>query len=184
VQLALIEKQTEQINKKQFPYKSYTAKKFTKCTKQQLWQMLKPKINCTIAGYENVVPENFAYCDSLTAARATLKQIFYSTSEFVSNLSKLNCPLPCSHKSYKCNIKYYHINSWLGLDNSTSEVSKTAAIVSVTYISFLVEEQVEVYVYDPVNLMTSIGENLGLFLGFSCFSTFIALPKILFGKFI
>jgi len=43
--------------------------------------------------------------------------------------------------------------------------------------SFMVEERVEALVYDEVNFIAAAGGNLGLFLGFSCFSVLIALMK-------
>jgi hypothetical protein len=52
--------------------------------------------------------------------------------------------------------------------------------VAVSYRSLLVEERVETIVYDLESLMTSIGGNLGLFLGFSCFSTFLKILKFIF----
>ncbi len=41
----------------------------------------------------------------------------------------------------------------------------------------MVEERVEALVYDEVNFIAAAGGNLGLFLGFSCFSVLIALMK-------
>jgi hypothetical protein len=55
--------------------------------------------------------------------------------------------------------------------------------VAVSYRSLLVEERVETIVYDLESLMTSIGGNLGLFLGFSCFSTSLEILKFIFKTF-
>ena len=182
-QMSLIEKQTELINKDTFACKSYTSAEFIECSKQQLWQMLAPKINCTIAGYESIVPDNFTYCDSLYTAQYTQSNISNSITDFLSNFSKYNCPLPCSHKSYTYNLKYFHKNSWIDVDNSTTALIETAGVVTLSFSSLLVEERKEAYMYDLENLMTSIGGNLGLFLGFSCFSTFVALLQFFFNKF-
>jgi hypothetical protein len=46
----------------------------------------------------------------------------------------------------------------------------------------LIEESFETFVYDLENLMTSLGGNLGLFLGFSCFSTAVVILKWIFRK--
>ncbi len=52
--------------------------------------------------------------------------------------------------------------------------------VYLFYHSMLAEQKREAYIYDLGNLMTSLGGNLGLFLGFSCFSTLMFFIKYLF----
>ena len=183
VQISLTEKQTVHINKKHFSCSSYSSSDFIKCSKEQLWLLLRPRINCTVAGYESIVPETFPYCDSLAAAQATMKQNYIVILDFVSHFSKNHCPLPCTRKSYNYNIRYLHRHSWIDFENSSKEFMETAGAVSLSYSSLLIEERVEAYVYDWENLMTSIGGNLGLFLGFSCFSTFVAVLKLCFAKF-
>ena len=182
-QISLMEKKTVQINNLHFPCKLYNSKDFIECSKQQLLQMLMPRINCTVAGIESIVSKKIAFCDSLTDAQATLRQIYNVVQEFFSNFSKNNCPLPCTHKSYNYNLKYLHRHSWIDFENTPKETLEKARAVSLAYNSLLVEERIEAYVYDLENLMTSIGGNLGLFLGFSCFSTFVALLQFFFNKF-
>ena len=182
-QISMMEKQTLRINKEHFPCQSYTSEEFITCAKQQLWFMLMPSVNCTVAGYESIVHENVKYCDSLNMAKTALSQIFSSLTDFFSNFSQYKCPLPCLHRSYNFNIKYFHTHSWIGLENYTTEIIEKTGLVSLTYSSLLIEDRVEAYVYDLENFMTSIGGNLGLFLGFSCFSTFVALLEFFFKKF-
>ena len=181
--ISIIEQQSDQINKELSPCKSYTSTEFIECSKQQLWLQMMSRINCTIAGYESIVPENFQYCDSLTAAQNTMFEFYSAFGAFVSNFSKYNCPLPCRQLSYTYNIKYFHKHSWPDMKGSPRELMETGGIVALAYSSLLVEERYEAYVYDLENLMTSIGGNLGLFLGFSCFSTFVTLLKFLFHKY-
>ena len=45
----------------------------------------------------------------------------------------------------------------------------------IYYGSTVVEEKLEQYIYDPGTLLTAIGGNMGLFLGFSCLSCFLSL---------
>ena len=183
VKMSLIEKQTVHINKEHFPCKSYTSAEFIECSKKQIWTMLMPKINCTIAGYESIVPQNFTYCDTLKSAQATFSNISNSNGEFLSNLTKYGCSLPCNQKSYTYNLKYFHKHSSIDFDNTTAAVTETSGVFALSFGSLLVEERKEAYVYDVENLITSIGGNLGLFLGFSCFSTFVALLKLVYKKF-
>jgi hypothetical protein len=58
----------------------------------------------------------------------------------------------------------------------------TVTGLTITYSSLLIEESFETFVYDLENLMTSLGGNLGLFLGFSCFSTAVVILKWIFRK--
>ena len=129
------------------------------------------------------MPETLKYCDSLTAAQATMSEIYSVFQDFVSNFNKYNCPLACHQKSYTVKINYLHKHSWPEMKIFPRQWRETSAVVAIAFRSLLVEERVEAYVYDLENLMTSIGGNLGLFLGFSCFSTFAALLKIMFDKF-
>ena len=51
------------------------------------------------------------------------------------------------------------------------------------YPTFDVEEKIETLEYDLANLLVSAGGNLGLFLGFSCFSVMLSVINWLNAKF-
>jgi hypothetical protein len=63
-------------------------------------------------------------------------------------------------------------------------MSVTSAGIAMSYSSLLVEERTETIIYDLECLLTSLGGNLGLFLGFSCFSTLVGVLKFIFEKII
>ena len=66
--------------------------------------------------------------------------------------------------------------------NIIAVVATNTTGLTIAYSSLLIEERVETYVYDMENLLTSIGGNLGLFLGFSCFSSILVLLEFIFKK--
>jgi hypothetical protein len=183
VMVSLMEKETTQLKTKHYDCKPYNDDlEFIECCKKQLWNDLRPKINCSFAGLENIVPNSaeINYCNELSSAQNTFVQVSNTFADVFSNLSKYSCPVPCSQKGFNYNIKYFHKNSWIESDNSTK--SQNSAGVAVSYSSLLVEERSETIIYDLECLLTSLGGNLGLFLGFSCFSTLVGCLKFTFDK--
>ena len=62
---------------------------------------------------------------------------------------------------------------------TASALNEFAQLLKV-YSSMLIEEQTETLVYDVVNMLSSVGGNLGLFLGLSCFSCLMYLLEFTF----
>ena len=164
------------------PCKNYNDElEFIECGKKSLWKRFGSRINCTIPGLDEIIPSNVAIpkCDSIANAGKTFSTM-QSITNFKSGQANLNCATPCTHTSFKVQVKYVHKNSYIDVNRSTDEpVNKTVAF-DIHYNSLLVEERSEAYMYDLESLMTSVGGNLGLFLGFSCFSTLMFLIKYLF----
>jgi hypothetical protein len=183
VMFSLMEKETTQLKTEHYDCKPYNDEsEFIDCNKKQLWNVLNPKINCSIAGLESIVPNAAAikYCNESSSAHNTFYQMEETFTEVFSDLSKYNCPVPCSQKGFNYNIKYFHRHSWIETDNST--MSQKSAGIAVSYSSLLVEERSETVIYDLECLLTSLGGNLGLFLGFSCFSTLVGGLKFVSNK--
>ena len=183
VMISLMEKETTQLKTEHYDCKTYNQEsEFIDCTKKQLWNVLSSKINCTIAGLESIVQNGteIEYCSDSVSARQTFDHMVKTFDQVYSNLSKFNCPVPCRQKGFNYKIKYFHKNSWIEPENST--MSKTFAGLYVSYSSLLVEERVETIVYDLECLLTSLGGNLGLFLGFSCFSTLVSGLNFIYKK--
>jgi hypothetical protein len=138
--------------------------------------MLKAQINCTIIGLESVMPEDHGLgpCQNYDDA-------FKTYTDFSVIFELLNAhatvPVPCQQSGFDYSIKYLHQNSWITDESSSLQIE--ASSVSVMYDTMLTKEQVETKVYDIENLMTSVGGNLGLFLGFS---TLLHLLKFLYSK--
>jgi hypothetical protein len=181
--VSLMEKETTQLKTEHHNCKLYADdSEFINCTKNELWNVVQPKINCTIAGLENILPivTEVKYCNESSSAQKTYDQTMIVASNVFSNISNYNCPVPCSQKGFNYNMKYFHQNSWVETGNSS--LSQTIAIITVSYSTLLVEERKETIIYDLECLLTSLGGNLGLFLGFSCFSTLIDGLKFIFKK--
>jgi len=99
------------------------------------------------------------------------------------------CHLPCNHKTFSLALKMFHKNSYFP-DTGGNEDAKTvtqkeeSTELHLFYNSMLAEQRSEAYIYDLGNLLTSLGGNLGLFLGFSCFSTLMFFIKHVFKIFL
>lgn len=177
IQISLTEKTTTQIDRKTVPCQFYNQNtEFTDCSKEKLWTLLKPIINCTIPQLKSVIPESsgFLECPSTLSAWITYMTSINILVDFLGHVSQYNCPVPCHQRSYNYNLKYLHRNSWINIENP-SIGGKNSSILAISYSSMLVEEKIETIVYDLENLLTSVGGNLGLFLGFSCFSTLLTV---------
>jgi hypothetical protein len=75
-------------------------------------------------------------------------------------------------------MDYLHRNQFVVKPNESDIKNLNDSFyLSFNLESFMVEERVEALVYDEVNFIAAAGGNLGLFLGFSCFSVLIALMK-------
>ena len=89
--------------------------------------------------------------------------------QFVGSTSDYGCPLPCTQKSYNYNLGYFSKYSWL--DPEKPDLFEDENFKFVMFFGSLdTEESTETLVYDFTNFLTAAGGNLGLFMGFSCFS--------------
>ena len=107
---------------------------------------------------------------------ATYADLFYTTKR--KNWLKA-CPIHCKQTVYQPNVRRYHYNVWMPLSNNPSkEVLQKFVLFSFGYDTFVREVSVETLVYDAGSFLAAIGGNLGLFLGFSCFSLLIGLIEL------
>jgi hypothetical protein len=70
-----------------------------------------------------------------------------------------------------------------GSTNNDNDIINSTFYLSVLWESMLVEEVSEGLVYDEVNFIAAVGGNLGLLLGFSCFSLLEKLLDFIKSKF-
>ena len=76
-------------------------------------------------------------------------------------------------------MRKYHINSWVEYDDPLQEnLSQQGVDLQLAYETLAVEERIETLVYDVGSLLSAIGGNLGLFLGFSCFTMLLGILKV------
>ena len=109
-EIYLTEKQTEFYPRKNRLCKRYNpgydrnsvkqdSKDFIKCSKENLWNMLKTQINCSIIGLEPFFdhPNEMRQCQSKDEAESTYWASFEIFLSFKSNRTLWDslCPLPC-----------------------------------------------------------------------------------------
>lgn len=105
----------------------------------------------------------------------TFKEVSYETKEWL-----MNCPLPCRQSLYDAKMTMYHRNAHASiLTQEEEQLYKQGFYFTFGFETFAVEEHVETLIYDSGNFLAQIGGNLGLFLGFSCFSAIIAAIQCL-----
>ena len=116
-------------------------------------------------------------CQNLSEARQSAK-VFDDLKWKGTTLMTDQCPLPCVQKSYNFHLEYSHRNQFVEKPNASQvETLNSSFYLTISLESLMVEERVEALVYDKVNFVAAAGGNLGLFLGFSCFSVLLALIK-------
>jgi hypothetical protein len=180
--ISLRETKTTQMNSKSSPCKFYSNNsEFIECVKKVYWSEISNRINCSVPGLEIMMPINvtLAYCNNKADAQQIVNLIDSSES-ITSEILRCQCPLPCIKRSFSAKFKYFHKNSNFDIKEEMDKLVDTTVSFWFIYSTLLVEEKVESYVYDFVNMMTSLGGNLGLFLGFSCFSTLMYLINSMF----
>ena len=70
-------------------------------------------------------------------------------------------------------VKHFHKTAWLDVNNEFSGLNEF--YVYIAYETLHVEERTETLVVDAGAFLAAVGGNLGLFLGFSCFSCFLMI---------
>ena len=112
-ELSITERQTEFYSNENRPCKKYNqgtnrnsilqgSSNFMKCSRKEIWKLLKPKINCSVVGLELFFdcPNEMDQCKTRDEAKMTLdsykKLFYYSYSMFWIK----TCKLPCSQVIY------------------------------------------------------------------------------------
>ena len=152
---------------------------FISCSKTYFGSILRPILNCLLPGFEDLLPEKeLKECSNLAEGLNATEN--FDNVKWASNQNlDLMCPHPCLQKGYNLKIEFMHRNTWIDSRNFFGEqVINSTYLLNVAFESLLVEEKVEALVYDGVSFVAAAGGNLGLFIGFSCFSVLIALVKL------
>ena len=85
------------------------------------------------------------------------------------------CARSCSETEYTTEALYFHRNSWIETSDEQRTLPEDAYKLTLAYESLQLEEKVVTLAYDLENFLTSLGGNLGLFLGLSCLSLSLML---------
>ena len=137
------------------------------------------KIKKLFSGLEDLLPKTELLKNCSDAVSALDTYINFNTVAYHSlgrNWHR-TCPLPCQQKNYEVTVRNFHLNSWF--DYVNNETMPNFIYFVLGYESFIVEVSVETWMYDAGNFLTAIGGNLGLLLGFSCFSMLLGFIRII-----
>ena len=144
---------------------------FTKFVELNPQSQIKQKINCTIAGLEELQQENkndLEQCKLRPNAKAAYKVFKEVADDFLAYPHRFGCPFPCIKLSYKVSLKYFHETAWPDIYKPANFSNKF--FLSLFFDTFDMVENEETLVYDAGNFFAAAGGHLGLFLGFSCLS--------------
>ena len=118
---------------------------------------------------------SLAWCETFEAARSAFLEM--NNLSMLVGISESKCRSSCTTKRFATDVKQMHINSLVEVDKMEPPQPTDTTTIAIAYSTLVVEESTERLVYDFENLLTAIGGNLGLFLGFSCFSSSMFLIK-------
>ena len=140
--------------------------------------LLMASINCTIPGLGIFIQsDELNECTDRKSAIHSLTTFLGLKDEFISNNPPHGCVSPCTEVTFNSEVFAFHQNSWIDTDEN-SDLAKERHILSFSYTTLKQEVAIVTLVYDAENFLTSLGGNLGLFLGFSCLSLLISVLKI------
>ncbi len=143
-----------------------------------------PHISCSIVGLQPFSGSKLAECQSREEAVKTYKVYRSLLKKYKGKPEELGCAYSCFTRTYNAKWIDFHKNSVIEDDEVyEDEFLGHQYQLIFSYQSFTIEERVETLVDDLGSFLTSIGGNLGLFLGFSCFSLLVSLIEKLKSKF-
>ncbi len=121
-------------------------------------------------------------CKDEATARLSYEKFEEIVAAFVANTFAFGCPLPCQQSVFDTILRYFHKND---VENLSGLEKNGENVFYLLYYSnsLVVEERVEMLVYDLGNFLVAVGGNLGLLLGFSCLSVLLSLINFINQKF-
>jgi hypothetical protein len=124
---------------------------------------------------ETFTRECFNY-DSAKNTYDTWENVFYSDAKY---MWLQQCPIPCEQTIFEAKVSIFHKNSNSEQVVDLGSTKKSFLYFSFGYETFNKEKHSENLMYDTGNFLTQVGGNLGLFLGFSCFSVILTIIECL-----
>jgi hypothetical protein len=86
VKISMMETVTKQLQTENYDCKDYKKEhEFTDCCKKKMWSLLRPNINCTIAGLEEILPEHpdIQPCQALESAEKVFEAMINNFTIFL-----------------------------------------------------------------------------------------------------
>ena len=106
----------------------------------------------------------------------TWQNIFYSDAKY---LWLQRCPIPCKQTIFEAKVSKFHKNYNSKKAVDLESTNKSFLYFSFGYETFNKKNHSKNLIYNTGNFLTQVGGNLGLFLGFSCFSVIVTIIECL-----
>jgi hypothetical protein len=167
---------------KQRPCKEYSLQEYLECSKSKFWNLFQNRSTCVVFIIKEFVPQNqtlLPQCPSEATSRSTVNISFVLVDRLTACSSNQGCALPCTTISYNLKLKYISENIWIHMNNFENFVESNNFDLYYSFETMDTEERMETLTYDLGNFLVAAGGNLGLFLGFSCFSLMVTFIEYL-----
>ena len=150
------------------------AESFTQCSMKILPKIFQDNgMNCLMSFWKVLqLYSNMTLCNiNQTQANSYREKIWEIESNFYQKPEDYGCLLPCTTHSFNPKLNTFH-------DKKTNDSSSMMYIL-VYFSSTTVERKEEYFLYDIMSLGSSLGGNMGLFLGYSLLSMVLSLINFL-----
>jgi Amiloride-sensitive sodium channel len=137
-------------------------------------------LTCRISGYvdlRNLSTHNF--CPDKTSAARSFRDLREMYHKMSLDTGSFGCPRPCNFSLYELAVGHAKVNTFIDPDNEYNMVGSQSYILALSYTILNIEEQTIVLLYDIGMLLSSMGGNVGLALGFSCLSMLLNLLEVI-----
>ena len=154
-------------------YRVYSEREenFTECFKINIIKIFEDNLVCQSAAIQglNLSSKTPVCSDKMTSLNAT-KFVYDGVLNKMKNLDDFKCPLPCTYSTYSVDLVRQHKNAIMlfGKESDSNDL-----ILYFYYANLETVVESESLRIDFSTLMSNIGGNLGLFLGFSCLTIYL-----------
>ena len=170
--LLLRKSESKIVNKmKRKPCVDNPAETFTQCSMKILPKIFQDNgMNCLMSFWKVLqLYSNMTLCNiNQTQINSYKEKIKMIDKQFIQKPEVYGCPLPCTSRLFNPVLNTFHDN-------------KTASFVElwIYFVTTTVEKKEEYFLYDTMNLASSLGGSMGLLLGYSLLSILLSLIKFL-----
>ena len=184
--LILAEKHVRLLDKENAPCKSYSQnddnneeiQSFIHCAQKSILNNVGNNLICILPFMSDWISNStLSECSSRSDSVKTFQIYSDFIHDFNQNMDSHGCPMPCSLITYNVATKYIHKNVQFNFNEQVQKNTDDLFGLALIYDTLLIDKNVESYEYDSSDFLIYVGGNLGLFLGFSCLSTLIALLR-------
>ena len=159
--------------------KNYVNDSYTSCFTKSLADYFRRKsLKCILSYWKILESSQLNVCEETQVNYTEAKEISYQIrtgfKEFLHNQSVGLCPKDCHTVSYNPKVTTFHI----GYSESHKDM-KTMSF-NAYFADNTVKRTEEYFVYNPMNIISAFGGNLGLILGYSLLSLSLMFLDFIF----